>query len=543
MRKLIIVVISMLVPFGLWTAGCRQERDTAFPNTPEMKSLARAPEKNNPTRPPVIPAPPIDRDILHLPEHTTMASANTGNNQSVARADAYRDRSQSMAGSRINPGLFVLPEEQGQLAALPAPVENWEPYEVQPAPMAMTPVPSAREFWSKPVAPLRTNQPMDIPHGVSAMMPPAPPESMIPQLAPVVPDTGGVFFPEDIPGVFIDSGDYMGGGAATQPPVQSGWIGMGPEQGDALGAPPLLSSAAFESVPAQELGQMLRDDRQNAESGSGPIKLDLGGLLTSMRTIADSMIPAQETQAAQPSSPYMADLARQPAADQWKQSEKWSSALPVPAGSQGHGVAQSLPSLSSLDELREALSPLPDITTVAKSLEKKSEVRAAPVTMPPPMPEPVSTPEMTAAKSALFDYVPESRNVEPTAPSMSDRDYFRSDFWEQKPASSAVAAMSLDPQPVMIPEMKPERANDKAENGSADKMSQLPVPVLEVPELKFETAPQPKKATKSADKKPEAKLVEEPQKVKLQPLRHARLRPESDISSIDSAVAVPPLKF
>lgn len=536
MRKILIVVISMLVPFGLWTAGCRQERDTAFPNTPEMKNLARAPERNNPTRPPVIPAAPIDRDILNLPEHTTMASMNNGGGNSTSFVNAVNDRSNSLAGSRVNPNLFSMPEENGYMAMAPAAVENWEPYEVSHEPAAMTPIPSAREFWSKPAAPLRTNRQVDVPHGVSAIMPAAPAESYLPPpvpvAAPAIPSYPALPL-EEIPGVFIDSGEYMGGGAGTQQPTQSGWIGMGPDNGDALGAPPLLSSASFESVPAGELGVMLREDKKTEEN-KGPIKLDLGGLLHSMRTIADTMVPPQE-QPAQASA--TADLAGR--SDRWKPAEKWSSALPIPASSREQETPLQLPALSTMDELRDALSPLPDITAVARSLEKKSESRAAPVTMPAPMPESVSSQEMAAAKLALLDYVPEAREDDAKALSMSNRDFFRTDFWDHKPGADAPTAAISEPQPVKIPETRPERKPDRAESQSV--APNLPVPSFEIPELKFESAS--KSVDKTPEAKPETKLMEEPQKVRLQPLRQSRLRPASDISDIDSAVAVPPLKF
>lgn len=552
MRKLIIIVVSMLVPFGLWTAGCRQERDTAFPNSPEMKNLARAPERNNPTRPPVIPAAPIDRDILQLPEHNAMA-----------RVDAVNDRSNAYAGSNVNPGLFVLPEERGHMAALPAEPGVWEPYEDRSA-VAMTPIPSAREFWSKPAAPL-PNRAVDVPSDVSAMMPaapvnqypasspsmlpapysvPAPMPYSAPYESPVsvpfpepyaspAPAGPSMVLPNDIPGVYMDTGDYIGG-APTQPPTQSGWIGMRDDQGDALGAPPLLSSAAFESVPADQLVTMLREDKET-ENAAGPIKLDLDSLLSSMRTIADTMIPAQETPAA-----AFVEPAAVAEVGEWKSMDMWSSAMPVPAAAPEQPMVASPRSLGSMDELREALAPLPDITAIASSQSrgKMDDARSAPITMPAPMPEPEQTPEMAAAKSALLDYQPdpsEKNNGFSEFKEPVNKDFFRNDFWENKPGSPIAGARDFEPQPMKIPESKAS-GTAAADPMRIEDLPPLSAPAIEVPELVFDakTAPTPKKA------KARKSAPEQPQKVKLMPMRHSRLKANSEI---DATVEVPPLKF
>ena len=43
MRKLILIIALTMVPLGIWTAGCRNNaQQAAFPDTPEMKSLAKS---------------------------------------------------------------------------------------------------------------------------------------------------------------------------------------------------------------------------------------------------------------------------------------------------------------------------------------------------------------------------------------------------------------------------------------------------------------------------------------------------------------------
>lgn len=167
MRKFLILTISLLAPYALYTAGCNQNRQAAFPTTPEMNALARAPEQDAPTRPPYIPAAAIDREVL--------ASANDAATHS--RLQAVSDRSNTYAYSHYNsqPGLFVLPPENSQF---PEPVPT-----MAAAPNA-APVPSVREFWSRPMAPIAQprQQQAQIHQDIYAMAPAQPPMQGIPTL-------------------------------------------------------------------------------------------------------------------------------------------------------------------------------------------------------------------------------------------------------------------------------------------------------------------------------------------------------------------------
>ncbi len=112
MRTFIVIVVASLIPVGMWTAGCRQDnRQAAFPKTPEMKGLAKAEVSSRAAEaPPVIPPAPIDRDILNLPE-----------NAALARVNAVNDRANQIAKPKTPEGLFTLPDNQDHFAmAAPA---------------------------------------------------------------------------------------------------------------------------------------------------------------------------------------------------------------------------------------------------------------------------------------------------------------------------------------------------------------------------------------------------------------------------------------
>lgn len=265
-RKLIITVLAMLVPFGLWTAGCRQNRQAAFPTTPEMKNIARAPERDYATRPPVIPAA-IDREVLHSPDQAT-----------DSRILAVMDNSARLSNRSAGPGLFVLPAENagtlayGQEPSVPGYYVPSGSPAIQPEPSyyqasAPVPAPSGREFWSKPAAPApaRMYNAQPAPADVSAMMPAASPS---PSFEPVM-------LPEDIPGVF------MGGDDAS---VDSGWIGMKANPAPFTEMPAPITADSFASVSADELNGQLRESKAwRPHGGDGP-DLDLVALLTPVKS-------------------------------------------------------------------------------------------------------------------------------------------------------------------------------------------------------------------------------------------------------------------
>lgn len=188
MRKFVLILLSLLTPFGIWSAGCRQETARApMPKGPETARLARAPGAGvdaGIATPPNIPAL-IDPEILATPDQPTFA-----------RIRAVMDREESLAGNMADPGLFVLPRQDyyPEMAVAPQPVAP------QPAPLA------APEFWSRPVQDMPVGSPRQnlspdlaaMAPGVVANPPPAhrfeaypayamPDDSGLTPLAPMVP--------------------------------------------------------------------------------------------------------------------------------------------------------------------------------------------------------------------------------------------------------------------------------------------------------------------------------------------------------------------
>lgn len=519
MRKIIIIVVSLLVPFGLWTAGCRQNnRQASFPNSPEMKSLARAPEQDSPTRAPVISAAPIDRDIMNLPEQPTMAKIN-----------AVNDKSNMMAGPRGNPGLFVLPDEgQNHMASAGGRNEG------------MAPIPSGREFWSKPASMPANSRSMDAaPQGISAMMPAAPaqgysasyaspypsspapytppaPASYAPSVPYEVPMQGGaLMLPEDIPGVFMDTDLGPFSMAPGQPPTryaspvysaQSGFSGTAEfldYTGDARSAPPALSSGGFESVPIENPGSAMRENEPAATNGA--VKLDLAGLLGSMRDITDTLIPAGEpaAQLMPPPLPAMEPV-----------TAGAGSPLPLPILD---SPARNKASAFDAGDMRQALAPLPDMTAMASS--PSPVVREAPrISMPPPMPEPMPPPEMVAAKAVLLDYTPPAREGEKAPTALGADEFFRSENWGLKMPELTDLPVMQSPMPSAAPSVQAAKRPD-------------------LPELEFETVSTPVPASARQNIQPDA-----PQKVKLEPMRTSRIR-QAELQEIDASASVPPLRF
>ena len=156
MRKLILIIALTMVPLGIWTAGCRtDDRAAAFPDTPEMDALARSTGKVSEIADaefaakrqsaPYIPEKPIDRSVLGIPGDDTLARVRAVND----RAERYAAQVAADEGR----GLFTLPEEKNYVAAA-SPSREVAGAAVKAVKKAeeTIPAPSAKEFWSKPVA-------------------------------------------------------------------------------------------------------------------------------------------------------------------------------------------------------------------------------------------------------------------------------------------------------------------------------------------------------------------------------------------------------
>jgi hypothetical protein len=208
-----------------------------------MKSLAKsagtASADSDLAAAPMIPEKPIDREILHYSD-----------NGALARVQAANDRANLYASERAGRGLFTLPEEKNYVAnASPAMRDAGSRAGERNAENAeMTvPPPSAREFWSRPVATRDSGKAAaNVPEDVSAMAGPArrgddavnPPA---PTRAPArsVRDNF-ILPPDDMPGVFMAGEEEP----TEAPPARArrNWFGMlRRDKGDALGAPPASS--------------------------------------------------------------------------------------------------------------------------------------------------------------------------------------------------------------------------------------------------------------------------------------------------------------
>lgn len=345
MQKLIILVVAVLTPIGLWTAGCRQNRQAAFPDTPEMRSIARSPEQLHPTRPPVIAAA-IDREVL----------ASPGPDQpTYDRLKAVMDTTERLAYRNAQPGLELTPgafpdypapyEARADVASYyeTVPVVEYRPEPLmaaapEPAPGHWAPlVPDGQLFQSHPAAPLpdRSWSNVPAPADVSAMMPAAPAPA-----AALSPDPG-IMVPADIPGVFmgVDESDLP----------EAGWIGRADSPafpGAAAGsdAPGAISADAFSSVSVDDLNRHFHRDaeRPPAAPAGGGVRLDLSELLAR----------------GQPSPP-----------------PSMPPDLPV--------QLESLRDLFGDNDIRRALEPLPDIS-------KWEQPAETPARMEAPLPSPAA---------------------------------------------------------------------------------------------------------------------------------------------------------
>lgn len=264
MRKLITFIVASLIPVGMWTAGCRQDnRQASFPNTAEMKGLAQAPAPNGNNPPRINPAPNkgnIDRDILNLPDSPAMA-----------RATAVNDKSRQMAKPKASDDLFGLPDTQPTMASI-----------YDPRPADISPSQGGGEFWSRPTAGPANTRYGQAPADVSAMAPAdngpgfaGPPVKFTPPPASRKRSTGYAD-PMDVPGIFMDEPMSMRSGSppAARQPLSEPFPG-----GDALGAPPPLTKRDIATK-----SEKYNSPRKFADDTTGPVRLDLSGLVTASKT-------------------------------------------------------------------------------------------------------------------------------------------------------------------------------------------------------------------------------------------------------------------
>lgn len=480
MRKLVIVIVATLVPIGMWTAGCRENNQAAFPKVPEMKSIARAPEQSHPTRPPIIPAA-IDREVLASPDQPT-----------YARIRAVMDRSELMANRSPQPGLFVLPDEYDSYSApepvmatssWPAPTYQYEPIFVpmdepvvaslpEPAPYYQ-PVPAAPsagpEFWSRPARPLpdRDFGGAPLSGDVSAMMPAAAPAP-----TPVVDDVQlpNSLVPESIPGVF------MGTEASTPP--EAGWLGFSGASGARTGPVPTpIAIDAFASVSVDEVNHHLRAMHDRPPQDIQPAAdIDLMALLQPL------MPPPELSPGGKPAAAATAnDAVRRE---------------PVP-----------LPDLSAL------MLPPPAITPDARA--EKASAGASDASM---------------VALSLDDLMPPPPALK-KAPEVREHDLYRMDIPSSKPA--AASGMPL----LVLPESPAQPADYRKREAPAAAVS-APAPARRDGDRSGEALLQRMLGNDaSRDEADRASLRS------LRPAARPKKPEASAFNHIDSAVEVPPLKF
>lgn len=132
--------------------------------------------------------------------------------------------------------------------------------------------------------------------------------------------------------------------------------------------------------------------------------------------------------------------------------------------------------------------------------------------------------------------------MQETRNTAGSRDYFRTDFWEQ---GAAPELKDLILEDISLPDVsgikfeKPARVEAIPEFASPQDLA-LPLPLVdEIPEMKFGAT-----ANLESEFVPvrPATEIKEPRKVVLQPMRN-RARQAPELQQIDSAAAVPPLRF
>lgn len=539
MRTLIVLILTLTIPASAYIAGCRQDRTAAaFPKAKELDKLAKAPQDDS-SRPPSIPPAPIDRSILNLPEQPQRTT--------MARINAVDDQSRQLAGSRPPAGMFTLPESDTRLA-------QSSPVSHQSAPAALTPIPSAREFWSKQ-APTqgRAVTPLDVPADVSAMMPSQPQPVLAPPSAPqsaassFMQPPGTKLLPvESVPGVFD----------ATNTSFRSG------------GPPERMSEARFPAPGGDALGAPL----PSSQAVSGPLQLDLGGLIA----------PGQPTQTAA------------------RHFQPEYQPLPIVQSIPGSPVYEPLPEPIPLEQYNRMVEPDQRRTATAaprlqfEPLPPAPEARPAPAreempaaVMPAPLPLPGPNAE-PARKSAIPllpipDFKPAPAKPAPTPmdppavtnprlATLLDSRAVREALAPLPDIAGTGSAAKIVPPPVAVPPQPPaakavpvalptpmpaplpspeltaaktallnpvEPLDDPAKSvrdvPSRD-LFRMDLPAAPAKQAEAERPSKPAATVMMAEEKPAA-----PQKVKLTPIR-SRQRSD-ELGKIDAATEVPPLRF
>ncbi|MCD8351482.1 MAG: hypothetical protein LUC93_12820 [Planctomycetaceae bacterium] len=573
MRTVIVIILSLTIPASAYVAGCRQDntsaRTAAFPKASEIDNIARAPQ-SDPGKPPVIPPAPIDRSIMNLPDQPGRTT--------MARINAVEDQSRQIAGSQPPAGLFTLPSNDTRLAQAPS------PQDFRSAPAALAPIPSAREFWSKPLASGRPVQPVAVPSDVSAMMPSQPQPVLAPPSMPAsaasqfMPPPGTRLLPpEDVPGVFDATHTSFRTGS---PPERMTTATRFPAPGgDALGAP----------LPS-------------SQHGAGPVRLDLSGLVGRGR-VSETLSGPSQANAAMGAPRHAAETmigAPQPVM------------IPIAQSIPGSPVYEPLPEPMSLNDYNTLMEheqrlmagaplearaasfipdapaakpttmpaplPLPDATTEPS---KKSAIPFLPIpdfkataatNSPPPLPTPLDPPAAVnprlatlldssavrealaplpdlsgaGSKAAVMDK-PESMPMIPPPPSAPQSAAKPEPIAEALPSPELTAAKTalLQPMPSLDEPAKTAEVSNR-DLFRMDFWDQKPgAPVT----LDDAEPHQPAEAKREAEAQPQAKPAETvdapkpaaPQKVKLTPIR-SRARSE-ELGKIDAATEVPPLRF
>lgn len=582
MRKTIAIIVVALVSVGIWTAGCRQNnnRSASFPNSSEMKGLAKAPGADAQSgKPPRIGPAPIDREVLGFPESTTMA-----------RAAAVDDRANQLVKPKAPDDLFTLPGDRGDRPSMASATPAYQP---RPADI---PAPTGREFWSRPSAGRSSGGWSPVPDDVSAMAPAsespagsdfmAPPVKFLPPASrqPQGPaPTAPFLMPDEVPGVFME-GDPISFRSGSPPASRKSNSGvfMG---GGAFDAPPPLSK---------------RDFTMEAE---GPVKLDLSGLIGSRAGESENItyitLPERRPAAAKPSrlaerpiapfEPEFPMIVRAIPGDY----EPLPEPIPLAEYLASIGAAPFVPPPpAAVPSEAPDIPKIPELTMPGSRPAEPAEVAAAkPVVKkrPPPTRRP-RTPEIVPAKASAQS-IAKAPLPEPVRPAAAPV------------AAAAVASPEIFPELPPMPALSPvmEKASDiksalaplpvipqvAAKAAAANAPSELPEPRRAPPLREKAVAPakpadplgisgqltdlakaeQPKPAerplslpetaplplpeltpkapswdwSEMAEPEPPApSRAEPPKRVRLQPIRERR---DQAIDRIDSEMEVPPLRF
>ncbi len=157
---------------------------------------------------------------------------------------------------------------------------------------------------------------------------------------------------------------------------------------------------------------------------------------------------------------------------------------------QSAGITESMPAAAKAKAAAGKKKPVEAVQAAEKTVEKTAvkaveKANPGPLAMPGPVSTALPSPELAAAKAALMEPILDTAAA-PKAPALNYRDFFKTDFWENKPASPAG---SLQPPDGKLPESK------LPEVSLADlQMPELRLPELNLPELQAPAPASPKTA-------------------------------------------------